>query len=513
MAFQIQHVAPVPKGWHVRTVSHKSGHQARIAFPPGPRKKGAGRLVEILHPNRERNPEPGCIEIYELAVGHAGVPEPGSPSAAGISKGISEIAAAPHLVGANGAKGNLAAAGWKSVSGKRVDRSDFAYVGDPALNETWKLPVHDEAHARNALARFAHTSLPRDRRKEVAERIVRAAKKFGIDTSGFEAKHVKNPGKFKYPNEPNPKSKTREQVEKMQEKAVRFLDDVVGDPDKADEIEDMTVEEYADKKRIHLVNPSGFKALAEKAKKAARKIASGVTGKKKNACKNKRPRRNLDEIPDVQKVYETFMGKKTQEITEYDEPDQRRDDFAHTGWLVFLVIQPYSEALEGIADPNDLSEVSREMEEERPELSTLKLWDELSDEFGCTFVVIDFSGGQSVPEQPGFKKYGDGVRVCGAAGSSQLYFIGGNQNIDGLLDKFDVDEGKDFVGLGVLVAYGYLAAKHMPEDPDVNERPTVFQHIMGEEGGDPPFIFYNKLQKRLGLAGGTYSIEAPGITN
>jgi hypothetical protein len=414
MPLSIQHIAPVPSGWKVKTVSHKSGHQARIAFPPGAQKKGSGRLVEILHPKTEKNPAPACLEIYELAVGHAGAPEPGSPSAVGIGKGIDELVKAPVAV-AN----------------------------------------------------------------------------------------------------PEAKKKTREQVEKMQDKAVRFLRDVVGDSDKADAIDDMSVEEYADKKRVHLVNPHPLKKLAKHARRAAKKAANRVCRNRKSKIRNPKShvRRNLDEIPDVQKVYETFMGKKDQTITEYDEPDKRRDDFAHTGWLVFLVIQPYSEALEGIADPNDLSETEREITDEHPDIATLKLWEKLSDEFGCTFVVVDFSNSQAVPDKPGFKTYGDGVRVCGAAGSSQLYFIGGRQNIDGLLGQFGVDEQKDFIALGVLVAYGYLAAKHIPDDPDVNEVPIVWQHVLGEEGGDPPMIFYDKINKRMGLAGGTYTIEAPGITN
>jgi hypothetical protein len=413
MALSIQHIAPVPKGWKVKTVSHKSGHQARIAFPPGPQKKGSGRLVEILHP-KEKNPQPACLEIYELAVGHAGAPEPGSPSAVGIGKGIDELVKAPVAV-----------------------------------------------------------------------------------------------------ENPQAKKKTREQVEKIQSKAASFLRDVLGDPDKADAIDDMSVEEYADKKRIHLVNPHPLKKLAKHARRAAKKAVNRVCKNRKSKIGNQKShvRRNLDEIPDVQKVYETFMGKPDKTITEYDEPVARRDDFAHTGWLVFLVVQPYSEALEGIADPNDLSETEREITDEHPDMATLKLWEKLSDEFGCTFVVVDFSNSQAVPDKPGFKTYGDGVRVCGAAGSSQLYFIGGRQNIDGLLEQFGVDEQKDFIALGVLVAYGYLAAKHIPDDEELNEVPIVWQHIMGEEGGDPPMIFYDKINKRMGLAGGTYTIEAPGITN
>ncbi|MGH9406779.1 MAG: hypothetical protein ACRD3D_13205 [Terriglobia bacterium] len=54
----------------------------------------------------------------------------------------------------------------------------------------------------------------------------------------------------------NPKKvKTREQVEKMQEKAIDFLRNVVGDDDKADEIEGLSLGEYADRKHVTLANP------------------------------------------------------------------------------------------------------------------------------------------------------------------------------------------------------------------------------------------------------------------
>jgi hypothetical protein len=42
----------------------------------------------------------------------------------------------------------------------------------------------------------------------------------------------------------------------MQEKAVNFLRNVVGDSDKADEFEAMSPEEYAERKRVEIRNPS-----------------------------------------------------------------------------------------------------------------------------------------------------------------------------------------------------------------------------------------------------------------
>src|SRR2546425_9589877 len=77
-----------------------------------------------------------------------------------------------------------------SVGGEAVHRSKFAYVGDPEDKSTWKLPIHDESHILNALARFNQADIPADKKKEVARRIVRAAKAHGADTSGFEERYL-----------------------------------------------------------------------------------------------------------------------------------------------------------------------------------------------------------------------------------------------------------------------------------------------------------------------------------
>lgn len=77
-----------------------------------------------------------------------------------------------------------------SVSGDPVHRNKFAYVGDPEDKSTWKLPIHDESHVRNAMARFGQTDLPANQRSDVAHKLVRAAKAHGIDTSGFEEAHL-----------------------------------------------------------------------------------------------------------------------------------------------------------------------------------------------------------------------------------------------------------------------------------------------------------------------------------
>lgn len=59
---------------------------------------------------------------------------------------------------------------------------------------------------------------------------------------------------------PQPRKKkklTRQEVEKRQDKAVQFLRNVADDPELANDIEDLSVDEYAERKGFELVkNPS-----------------------------------------------------------------------------------------------------------------------------------------------------------------------------------------------------------------------------------------------------------------
>jgi hypothetical protein len=64
---------------------------------------------------------------------------------------------------------------------EKLRRSQFAYV-DKEGNE--HLPIHDEAHVRNAISRFGQTHFESQAaRREAARKILDAAKKHGIEVS------------------------------------------------------------------------------------------------------------------------------------------------------------------------------------------------------------------------------------------------------------------------------------------------------------------------------------------
>jgi hypothetical protein len=83
------------------------------------------------------------------------------------------------------------AAKTKSVGGKEYPASDFLYVGDPDETDTWSILVADAAHVRDGMARWDQDKvIPDSKKKAMAKKLARIAKKMDIDPSGFVKKYV-----------------------------------------------------------------------------------------------------------------------------------------------------------------------------------------------------------------------------------------------------------------------------------------------------------------------------------
>jgi hypothetical protein len=79
----------------------------------------------------------------------------------------------------------------KAVAGKELTAKDFAFVGDPTKPDTWSLPTPDAAHAQNAMARFNQTEgIPPEKKHVVAQHIIAAARKHGVEAKTFAQKAV-----------------------------------------------------------------------------------------------------------------------------------------------------------------------------------------------------------------------------------------------------------------------------------------------------------------------------------
>jgi hypothetical protein len=220
-------------------------------------------------------------------------------------------------------------------------------------------------------------------------------------------------------------------------------------------------------------NPS-----AASAKKATRDRAARIRGARLNrapnashkagckcfACKHQRANqrrrrrdRNPDETEQAVRLFESFHGKDAKSIVAKQVSAEIRKDYTALGDLVYLKVKTPI-------------------------------------------------GGHAT-----FNFEGDGVKLASAPTGTQLYCIGGRQNLLPLLDSESAQ--KDFIDLGECLEVSYLARKIHS-----NYEPVEWFHKFGEKGGIKPQLMFDKLKKQIFFIGGEYFIDpkvdiSPGIEN
>lgn len=115
------------------------------------------------------------------------------------------------------------------------------------------------------------------------------------------------------------KTKTLDQVTAMQRKAVRFLRDVVGDEDKANEVESLSPEAYAERKRVHLgvaANPNSYPRRIAMTRKTRAELEDEVRDLKDYVGELEE---KLDTIADL-------AGEEDEDEQEEDDEDDGDDD-------------------------------------------------------------------------------------------------------------------------------------------------------------------------------------------
>jgi hypothetical protein len=112
---------------------------------------------------------------------------------------------------------------------------------------------------------------------------------------------------------------SREQVEGRKEKAVRFTDDVLGDPDRADEIADESVEDYAARKGIEIANPTARKrrSIMARTTKSKAELEQEIEDLQQE---NEELRDQLDAVADI-----VSPGEDEDEDEDADEEDEDDD--------------------------------------------------------------------------------------------------------------------------------------------------------------------------------------------
>jgi predicted RNase H-like nuclease (RuvC/YqgF family) len=105
------------------------------------------------------------------------------------------------------------------------------------------------------------------------------------------------------------KTKTLAEIERMKAKAVRFVADVLGDEDRAAEIEEESPESYATRKRIAITNPN----------RRRYKVAKTIQDYKDDIAGLK------DEIAELEETNEELEGQ-LDAISEILEPEEEEED-------------------------------------------------------------------------------------------------------------------------------------------------------------------------------------------
>lgn len=66
---------------------------------------------------------------------------------------------------------------------------------------------------------------------------------------------------------------TRKQLEGRKEKAIQFVRDVLNDPERADEIADESLEDYAERRKIEITNPTRRETVPSTKRELQERIA------------------------------------------------------------------------------------------------------------------------------------------------------------------------------------------------------------------------------------------------
>lgn len=449
-SFRIQHVAQRPRGWRVRT-KHTGRHELRIAFPPGPRRTGSGKLVEVLHPKGERNPEcelagknPAELVIFGNPSGRKSNHKPGCGCA--ICKN---------------ARGEKHSPGCGCALCRKSRGANPRAHLTPAQDKVWvkaftfyleegKTDAQADRLAwRDLIAEFpelkkfsgAHPNPAWMKIDGVVGKVVDTRGTTGSPEYLLETKHGKRvwvkphhrPRTNPLAPSPNPpwtpaERKRWDKYERQREEIINRLHAQKGYPPPQD---------AAEEQHFRYLLSVTQKRMDRMAKKLMRNPDAG------------------EEQKAVQ-LFQTFHGKDPRGIIEKHVSDAMRMEYTALGALEYLVVK---------------------------------------NESGQQ-IKINFQG--------------DGVILASSPQATQLYFIGGNQNLAPCLGKFTDDESKDLIDLGDALEVQYLARKAQG-----NFEPVKYYHQFGEEkrGSDLPRAIYDKLRKQVFLAGGEYSIEQPGIIN
>lgn len=490
--YRVEHVATVPAGWKVRT-KMSATHMLRIAFPPGARRRGAGKVIEVFHPVNEnpcamQNPTKkqkakARGEAWRQALVDGRVVKFGDdrmtsyPTLAAAETALESARKQGHP--AEIIRHNPRAGADVSVHFDETIQKFQARTYDPKFGNLFSTGT-TEKQAVRALRKQLKDFRTGQRHHNPGA--TDAAKLWGYNrVTGYW--EVLNVGSMEHLSGLLPyfeRDTTKYSIFKISKKrpaypvrnAKRIHNPRGGmDAFTKKHLEDWLQRTVDSRDRRHvgkiirafvaqhpdlIEQGRGWPEIRSLAERENPDLTTRQRQRetRERAGRIRAARRNPDATDTAAALYESFHGKTPKEILEMQESDAARHTYTALGDLQELVMDAPAGK-----------------------------------------VKIGFSNA-------------DAVKVASAPGGKQLYLLGGNQNIDAQLGSFGSDPAKDFVELGAAVQITYRARKSMDDFKLVD-----YWHKLGEETGEPPYAFYDRLKRRIFLAGGRYRVEAPGIIN
>lgn len=125
------------------------------------------------------------------------------------------------------------------------------------------------------------------------------------------------------------KTKTYQEMEAMQVKAVKFVEDVVGDPQRAREIEEQSVEAYARGKKIQIENPEGRRSMTMEATATKAELTETLDGVESLLDEALDPVLTREQLVEkVQDAYYLIAGEDDEDEEDDQDGDDQDDDEA-----------------------------------------------------------------------------------------------------------------------------------------------------------------------------------------
>jgi hypothetical protein len=113
---------------------------------------------------------------------------------------------------------------------------------------------------------------------------------------------------------------TREQLQGRKDKAVRFTENVLQDPERASEIEDESLEDYAERRHIQLINPNRRKNEMTETKADLQEKIEELE------AENEALRDQIDAIADIVAPDDDVKGEDEEDGDDDEDEDEEDED-------------------------------------------------------------------------------------------------------------------------------------------------------------------------------------------